>query len=123
MQFKLGSVLLATVVAFVGYAAASPIEVRDAGGNLFVCTNANWGSDCTNIGFSDGQCVVFPSGFQNDVSAIGPPSGWVCTAFVNSNSLCVGDGLGDITFPGYADLGSGHTNYNDRLNSFRCSSE
>ncbi|EKM48773.1 uncharacterized protein PHACADRAFT_214668 [Phanerochaete carnosa HHB-10118-sp] len=93
-------------------------RAADAGGNLFVCADANWQGSCTNIGFGASQCVVFPSGFQNDVSAIGPPSGWVCDAYVNFS--CTGDGLGDITNPGIADLGDGNTNYNDRLNSFVC---
>lgn len=37
-----------------------------------------------------------------------------------SNFSCNGDGLGNVVYPGITDLGDGNTNYNDRLNSFKC---
>ncbi|GJE92430.1 hypothetical protein PsYK624_085840 [Phanerochaete sordida] len=125
MQFTLTTALLA-VAAALGSAAATPVEIKARVGNstdaaqagLFVCTDAGFSGNCENVGFGDAQCVVFPGAFQNDISAIGPPTGWVCDAYTDFS--CNGDGLGDITFPGISDLGDGNTNYNDRLNSFIC---
>ncbi|GJE92431.1 hypothetical protein PsYK624_085850 [Phanerochaete sordida] len=119
MQFRLTTALLAVTAALGGVAAtpAAP-KVRAAQASLVVCTDKNFSGKCQSIGFNNAQCVVFPSGFQKDISSIAPPSGWVCDAYIDL--VCTGDGLGDITSPGISDLGDHHTNYNDRLNSFVC---
>ena len=57
-------------------------RAADADGGLFVCTNAQFTGNCQNIGFNNGQCVVFPSAFQNDISSLGPDQGWVCNAYM-----------------------------------------
>ncbi|GJE99010.1 hypothetical protein PsYK624_152480 [Phanerochaete sordida] len=125
MQLTLGFALFATAISLVRNGAASPIangslEARkpDFDNSLFVCNNANWNQPCDNVGFYNEQCTVFPSGFQDSISSIGPPQGYYCYAY--TDYTCDGDGLGNIVYPGIYDLGDGNTNYNDNLNSFRC---
>ncbi|GJE87342.1 hypothetical protein PsYK624_034250 [Phanerochaete sordida] len=123
MSFKPAFAFLAAALAFAGSAAASPIgnaalEARDyPPGNLYVCTDANWGGHCDNIWFAHEQCVTFPGDFQNDISSIGPPQQWYCYGYTNYNC---GDDFIDFQYPGIYDLGDGNTAFNDRLNSFVC---
>ena len=51
-------------------------------GNIYVCTDWNWGGSCTVVGFNNGQCTNFPSGWQDNISSIGPDGGWTCQVFV-----------------------------------------
>lgn len=47
-------------------------------GHLFVCTDLNWSGACLNIGFYSQVCQNFPSGFDNEITSVGPDSGWNC---------------------------------------------
>lgn len=125
MQLTLSFATLATVLAFIGNSAASPvpeaaIEARKTqfDNYLYACTDANWSGLCENVGFWNEQCTVFPGELQNDVSAVGPANGYIC--YLYTDYSCTGDGLSDVQYPGIYDLGDGNTNYNDRLNSFIC---
>lgn len=56
------------------------LEAR-ADGHIYICTNAGFSGSCTNYGFNADTCTNFPPGFQDDISSIGPDSGWVCYAY------------------------------------------
>lgn len=111
MQFTLGfAVLAATLAAVRGASIAAPVleasvafgifilheltfsctqraedlEARAAqvDGHIYICTDDNFSGSCTNYGFTANQCSNFPSGFQDNISSVGPDKGWVCTLFM-----------------------------------------
>lgn len=57
-------------------------RAADVDGHIYICTDANWDGDCDDYGFTDGACSNFPSEYQDDISSIGPDSGWLCTLYV-----------------------------------------
>ena len=57
-------------------------RAADTDGNIFVCTDANYGGNCENIGFNSGACNNFPTAFQDDISSIGPDDGWKCNVYM-----------------------------------------
>ena len=64
--------------------AHAPLTFKQAPstGNIYVCTAWDWQGSCTNVQFNNAQCTNFPSGFQDDISSIGPDGGWKCTIYV-----------------------------------------
>ncbi|KAF7798388.1 hypothetical protein EIP86_009609 [Pleurotus ostreatoroseus] len=86
MQLNLGFFALAGMVASLVGATALPnaaIEERadeaaQFDGHLFVCIDENWSGACLNIGFYAQQCQNFPSGFDNQITSVGPDQGWQC---------------------------------------------
>ncbi|THG97890.1 hypothetical protein EW026_g4196 [Hermanssonia centrifuga] len=114
MQFKLAFAALASVLAI---ATAAPLEERAAqvDGHIFICTDDNYGGDCTNYGFTSGACSNFPSEFQDDISSLGPDSGWFCNLYLDYN--CNNDESSlRVDYPGISALGWG----NDAFSSLQC---
>lgn len=125
MQFTLGfAVLAATLAAVRGASIAAPVleraedlEARAAqvDGHIYICTDDNFSGSCTNYGFTANQCSNFPSGFQDNISSVGPDKGWVCTLFINYDCNS-NEGTYDVQNPGFS-----HLNYgNDKFSSLRC---
>lgn len=50
--------------------------------HIFICTDAGWKGQCTNLGFWANDCQNFPSNFQNRISSIGADAGWTCTVYL-----------------------------------------
>ncbi|KAF8976948.1 hypothetical protein BDQ17DRAFT_1267010, partial [Cyathus striatus] len=83
-------------------------------GNLYVCTDANWGGECANLGFYINECNNMPSGFQDNISGFGPDAGWECTTYTDINctgATYAGHQPGFTTLPSFI---------NDNISSFRC---
>ncbi|KAJ7081212.1 hypothetical protein B0H15DRAFT_743617, partial [Mycena belliarum] len=84
-------------------------------GQLLLCVNANFGAPCTNALYLSGTCTNVPVNFQDNVSAVQPVQGVVCTLFANVN--CGGQNIISIN-PGYSNLAA--QGFNDRLTSYLC---
>ncbi|KAJ7136989.1 hypothetical protein C8R44DRAFT_364355 [Mycena epipterygia] len=88
-------------------------------GNVFVCVNAGFNIPCDVFHGSSGQCVNFPSSFNDNISAVGPDSDQDCFFFIDAG--CSGASLGPIRNPGIANLNVPPTvPFNDHISSFRC---
>ncbi|KAF8998732.1 hypothetical protein BDQ17DRAFT_1428321 [Cyathus striatus] len=85
MQFNVAFTLLAVVASALaaptGTEVALSNRAADVDGNLYVCTDANWGGECANLGFYVNECNNMPSGFQDNISGFGPDAGWECTTY------------------------------------------
>ena len=73
--------------------AAVELAPRDVG-NVYVCTDANWEGDCTNLSFASGYCENLAPEFEYDITSIGPDPEWACWfyAYVSSrheSRLCL----------------------------------
>ncbi|KAJ7157282.1 hypothetical protein C8R46DRAFT_1114005 [Mycena filopes] len=116
MQFTLKS-------AFVALAAALAVAAAPAGpstdsalvdGHVFICTDVDFGGDCTNYGFFNNVCSTFPSEFQDNISSFGPDKGWKCTLYTNNGC----SGLqSTATNPGITTLPG---DVNDAFSSVNC---
>ena len=51
-------------------------------GHIYICTDDQFSGACINYGFRNNQCSNFPTGFQDDISSVGPDQGWVCSLYV-----------------------------------------
>ncbi|KAJ7136977.1 hypothetical protein C8R44DRAFT_976360 [Mycena epipterygia] len=96
-------------------------------GNVFVCVNAGFNIPCDVFHGSSGQCVNFPSSFNDNISAVGPDSDQDCFFFMQvfvkqpNDAGCSGASLGPIRNPGIANLNVPPTvPFNDHISSFRC---
>lgn len=71
-------------LTFSGTQRAEDLEARAAqvDGHIYICTDDNFSGSCTNYGFVANQCSNFSSGFQDNISSVGPDKGWVCTLFM-----------------------------------------
>ncbi|KAF8199803.1 hypothetical protein K438DRAFT_1966170 [Mycena galopus ATCC 62051] len=89
----------------------------DTQGNVFVCTDAGFTGSC-QVFSSSGQCVNFPSSFNDDITSVGPDSGQDCFFWNDIN--CSGAELGPLRSPGTSDLNVAATvQFNDHLSSFQ----
>ncbi|KAJ7590379.1 hypothetical protein C8J56DRAFT_784108, partial [Mycena floridula] len=84
-------------------------------GELLMCVNANFGAPCTNVLYFENTCTNVPTNFQDDVSAVQPSAGVVCTLYIDLN--CGGGFIISIN-PGYANLAQ--QGFNDKITSFVC---
>ncbi|KAF7356044.1 Short chain dehydrogenase [Mycena venus] len=100
MQFTLRLnfvALAAAIAALTVNAAPAALEAR-VDGRVFICTDTNFGGDCTNYGFFANQCSNLPVAFNDNISSFGPDVGWSCTMYTNPN--CSGDTYNAIN-PGF----------------------
>ncbi|KAJ7157309.1 hypothetical protein C8R46DRAFT_1114089, partial [Mycena filopes] len=86
MQFTLKSAFVALAAALAGAAAPAGPSTDSAlvDGHVFICTDINFGGDCTNYGFFNNVCSTFTGEFQDDISSFGPDKGWSCTLYTNT---------------------------------------
>ncbi|KAJ7593526.1 hypothetical protein C8J56DRAFT_1024116 [Mycena floridula] len=82
-------------------------------GAVFVATDFSFGGANTIITGAAGQCVNVPSGFNDDISSVGPDPGQSCFFF--SDFDCGGSRIGPISSPGVADLTTTTPPFNDML--------
>ncbi|PSR74742.1 hypothetical protein PHLCEN_2v9621 [Hermanssonia centrifuga] len=127
MHFTFGIITFTSILTSLSVVSAAPaIEVRanattavsdvaNADGHIYICTDDNWSGSCENFGFIAYSCSNFPSNFQDDISSVGPDSGWYCTLYIDYN--CNPDqGTYTVTAPGYSALTYG----NDAFSSVMC---
>ncbi|KAL7619531.1 hypothetical protein AAE478_010071 [Parahypoxylon ruwenzoriense] len=100
------------------------IETRDvvdkrAQHCVYVCTNAGFTGLCENECAGAGVCYNVPSSFNDQISSLGPDSGY-CRAFFDRDCQ---DSSGHFDFvnPGYDDLSHlGDGRSNDQISSWIC---
>ncbi|KAJ7053208.1 hypothetical protein C8F01DRAFT_997007, partial [Mycena amicta] len=85
-------------------------------GELLLCVNANFGAPCTEALYLENTCTNVPVNFQDNVSAVQPAQGVVCTLYADVN--CGGQNIISI-YPGYPNLAN--QGFNDRLTAYLCS--
>ncbi|KAJ7222887.1 hypothetical protein C8J57DRAFT_624632 [Mycena rebaudengoi] len=85
-------------------------------GNVFVCQDAGFHTNCQVLHGSSGHCVNVPASLNDVISSFGPDSGQDCFIFEDIN--CGGDSLGPIRSPGISDLLP--IGWGDRMSSFKC---
>ncbi|KAJ7323255.1 hypothetical protein DFH08DRAFT_350047 [Mycena albidolilacea] len=91
----------------------------DTAGNIFVCTDAGFTGSCAVFSGASGQCVDFPSNFNDDISSVGPDSGQDCFFWIDAG--CSNEQLGPIRSPGSSNLNVDPTvAFNDHISSFKC---
>ena len=57
-------------------------RAAEVDGHIYICTEGGFSGSCTNYGFFANSCTNFPSGFDNQISSMGPDKGWFCITFV-----------------------------------------
>ncbi|KAJ7290683.1 hypothetical protein C8J57DRAFT_1276284 [Mycena rebaudengoi] len=92
------------------------VPTADGVGQLLLCVNANFGAPCTQALYLENTCTNVPTNFQDNVSAVQPASGVICTLFADVN--CGGQNIISVN-PGYPNLAT--QGFNDRLTAFICS--
>ncbi|KAJ6603069.1 hypothetical protein B0H10DRAFT_2217616 [Mycena sp. CBHHK59/15] len=102
------------------HSASSTEIVARSPGNVFVCVEAGFTGHCGNFAGASGQCVNFPSDFNDDITAVGPDDGQDCFFYIDAN--CSNEQLGPIRSPGLANLRDTpeHLPFNDAISSFKC---
>ncbi|KAJ7260141.1 hypothetical protein C8J57DRAFT_1637741 [Mycena rebaudengoi] len=85
-------------------------------GNVFVCIDSGFTNICATFHGSSGQCVNFPSNFNDIISSFGPDSGQDCFIFIDGG--CSGPQNGPIRNPGISNLAT--IGFNDAISSFKC---
>ncbi|KAJ7849573.1 hypothetical protein B0H13DRAFT_1906114 [Mycena leptocephala] len=81
--------------------------------NIFVCTDAGFTGNCGVFTGTSGECINFPSSFNDDITAVGPDDGQDCFFYMQQ--------LGPIRSPGIANLNVAATvAFNDHISSFKC---
>ncbi|KAJ7260473.1 hypothetical protein B0H12DRAFT_1217940 [Mycena haematopus] len=88
----------------------------DGVGEILLCVNAGFGAPCVNALYLENTCTNVPTNFQDNVSAVQPAQGVVCTLYQNLN--CGGQNIISI-YPGYSNLAD--QGFNDRLTAWICS--
>ncbi|KAJ7112515.1 hypothetical protein C8R44DRAFT_711045 [Mycena epipterygia] len=88
----------------------------DGVGELLLCVNANFVGPCVEALYLENTCTNVPTNFQDNVSAVQPAAGVVCTLYADLN--CGGQNIISIN-PGYSNLAT--QGFNDRLTAFLCS--
>ncbi|KAJ7203492.1 hypothetical protein GGX14DRAFT_569944 [Mycena pura] len=88
----------------------------DGVGEILLCVNAGFGAPCVNALYLENTCTNVPTNFQDNVSAVQPPQGVVCTLYQNLD--CGGQNIISI-YPGYPNLFD--QGFNDRLTAWICS--
>lgn len=48
---------------------------------MFACSDNNWEGTCDHITFTNKKCTKVPSNLNNEISSIGPGSGWKCLLY------------------------------------------
>ncbi|KAF8998683.1 hypothetical protein BDQ17DRAFT_1428284 [Cyathus striatus] len=111
MQLNVAFTLLAVVASALAAPTGTELSNRaaDVDGNLYVCTDANWGGECT---LTSDECNNMISGFQDNISSFGPDVGWECTTYTDIN--CTGATYADHQ-PGFTTLPAF---INDNISSF-----
>ncbi|KAK7023304.1 hypothetical protein R3P38DRAFT_3537792 [Favolaschia claudopus] len=118
-----------TLIPFV--AAMPPVLERSANatdsthelvsrtpGTVFACVNAGFAPPCGVFHGNSGQCVNFPSPFNDDITSVGPDPGQDCFFFIDGD--CQNQQLGPIRSPGIANLNvAGTVEFNDHISSFK----
>ncbi|KAF1948348.1 hypothetical protein CC80DRAFT_459374 [Byssothecium circinans] len=123
------SVILSTLAAGIAFAAPIDIEKR-ADTAVYLCNDRNFSGYCVHITAPSGTCVPLASDLNDLTSAVGPDPGSFCYFFVNPNCDASADFF-HVGNPGIADLSvtpvngpPGSTrNFEDKLSSYRCTSE
>ncbi|KAI1416999.1 hypothetical protein F5Y13DRAFT_185832 [Hypoxylon sp. FL1857] len=86
---------------------------------VYVCTQAEFSGLCQNECAGAGVCYNVPSSFNDQISSLGPDSGY-CRAFFDRDCQ-IAAGHFDFVYPGYDDLshlGGGESN--DQISSWIC---
>ncbi|KAI0388063.1 hypothetical protein F5Y04DRAFT_16850 [Hypomontagnella monticulosa] len=86
---------------------------------VYVCTRAEFSGLCENECAQSGVCFNVPSSFNDQISSLGPDSGY-CRAFFDRDCQ-IAAGHFDFVKPGYDDLshlGGGESN--DKISSWMC---
>ncbi|KAI0152154.1 hypothetical protein F4776DRAFT_14837 [Hypoxylon sp. NC0597] len=86
---------------------------------VYVCTQAGFAGLCENECAQSGVCYNVPSSFNDQISSLGPDSGY-CRAFFDYDCQ-IAAGHFDFVNPGYDDLshlGGGESN--DQISSWMC---
>ncbi|KAI1460460.1 hypothetical protein F4805DRAFT_417573 [Annulohypoxylon moriforme] len=86
---------------------------------VYVCTQAGFQGLCENECAQDNVCYNVPSSFNDQISSLGPDSGY-CRAFFDRDCQ-IAAGHFDFVKPGYDDLshlGGGESN--DQISSWMC---
>ncbi|KAF7344986.1 Short chain dehydrogenase [Mycena venus] len=117
MHFTIFVALAALASFTVTAAPTGPIKAalfKRVDGHVYICTDSNFGGDCTNYGFTNNVCSNLPSEFQDDISSFGPDKGWSCTMYTDPD--CTGavysaTNPGTTLVPGFL---------NDSFSSLRC---
>ncbi|KAI2603652.1 hypothetical protein GGR54DRAFT_644618 [Hypoxylon sp. NC1633] len=87
---------------------------------VYVCTNTDFQGLCQNQCAQAGICYNEPDSFNDQISAIGPDSGY-CRAFFDKDCQ-LSSGHFDFTSPGISDLRRyGDGSANDKISSWMCS--
>ncbi|KAJ7814692.1 hypothetical protein B0H14DRAFT_2603966 [Mycena olivaceomarginata] len=113
----IGAASAGATAATVAIGAAPVSPTPDAAlvdGHVYICTDANFGGDCTDYGFTNNVCSNLPSEFQDDISSFGPDAGWVCAFYTDTN--CSG-GIYAGANPGFTDIPGW---LNDAFSSYSC---
>ncbi|KAJ7814693.1 hypothetical protein B0H14DRAFT_3476837 [Mycena olivaceomarginata] len=82
--------------------------------HVYICTDSNFGGDCTNYRITNNVCSNLPSEFQDDISSFGPDQEWGCIFYTDPE--CTG-AVYSQAYPG-ATLVPGFLN--DAFSSVRC---
>ncbi|KAJ7325397.1 hypothetical protein DFH08DRAFT_817077 [Mycena albidolilacea] len=109
MHFTLKYSFAALVVALaslkVSAAPAGPTaDAALVDANVSICTDSNFGGDCTEYRITNNACSNLPSEFQDDISSFGPDQGWGCIFYTQAYP-------GTTLVPGFL---------NDAFSSVRC---
>lgn len=107
------SLLLATLTL------AAPDAQEGAGSpattHLYLCKDASFGGECTNLHIEASTCQNVEASFVKQVSSAGPDNGTFCTLY--SEFDCRGQAL-PFTYPGIRNLE--RYGFADLLSSVRC---
>ncbi|KAJ7795057.1 hypothetical protein B0H14DRAFT_3888497 [Mycena olivaceomarginata] len=78
---------LAVILVSLKVSAAPAGPTTDAvlvDAHVYICTDSNFGGDCTNYGITNNVCSNLPSEFQDNISSFGPDQGWGCIFYTLS---------------------------------------
>ncbi|KAJ6592870.1 hypothetical protein B0H19DRAFT_1245680 [Mycena capillaripes] len=88
-------------------------------GNVFVCTDVQFTGSCAVFHGASGQCINFPSAFNDDISSVGPTPARTASSSRNDGG-CLGQQLGPVRSPGDSNLLNPATiAFNDQISSFQ----
>ncbi|KAK5019074.1 hypothetical protein BJ546DRAFT_449865 [Cryomyces antarcticus] len=123
------SVVVATLSLFSALVNSNPLTnpsletspatalVERTAGAVYVCTDINWGGQCSYIATPLNKCVVLEGALLDSISSFGPDQGGFC--IITDNPRCgVSSPYFDISYPGIADLRT--IGWNDRVQSYIC---
>ncbi|KAJ7486979.1 hypothetical protein FB451DRAFT_1026068 [Mycena latifolia] len=91
------------------------VPSADGVGEIMLCIDSQFRPPCTTALHLESTCTNVPVNFNDNVSAVRPVQGVVCTLYADVN--CGGQNILSI-YPGYPDLAT--QGFNDRLTAYIC---